>query len=574
MAVLRGNSLGLSGDLALLPATSFIAFDAMALTQAKILWVRDGVDEQHILRECGFAIPLPGDSGSAYGANSKTFYADRYGGQGLGYNGGGARCGAAGAFQLKGIGQNALGASKSGYFHSYGGATLFEVILETLWGEICQMALPFGGALTHAAIDTGTKAPIKFPKEGGPTHTVRALAVRDASLRPAHFMRAIYFRGDALGNGAVLDGERTRSAIFGLSEILNGLFNLLPKGELPPHQRPTKENVELLISEMLRRHAMQLACARARRIMHGSLTSSNITVNGGWIDYGSISTVSDYGPVHIPRGAPHFMKEEALIHETLNDLSFYLNKYLGFQLAGSKLSSEVLWEKFEVEFRHHQVIEFLVLIGMPRRFATEHIASAACVEMYRLISKVVARNQSAPFTILSSDNNMVQTMPPAFGRYPLNPLIRAVVCAQNLVEAMEVARHVLPDAVLADDFAAAYYKLILLLSSTYQQDINGSYVEAARVNSLRLNTDCLQLYRTILYPRIEGIVEANEDVNDFVKGLLGVATAHLADCDIGLPLKIQGRCISYEEGYFVHGVRCKFSKAGELAASVAEWCSA
>lgn len=116
--------------------------------------------------------------------------------------------------------------------------------------------------------------------------------------------------------------------------------------------------------------------------------------------------------------------------------------------------------------------------------------------------------------------------------------------------------------------------LIQLLGSTNQQGIDGSYVEVARVNALRLNTDCPQLYRTILYPRIEDIVEANGNFDDLVKGLLGVATAHLADCDIGLPLEVPGRLISYEQGYFVDGVRCKFSKAGKLAASVAEWCSA
>jgi hypothetical protein len=516
---------------------------------------------------------MVGDSEHAYCSTTRTFYADRYGGQGLGYNGGGARCGAFGGMQLKGIGQNALAASKSGYFHSYGGATLFEVILEVLWGEVCQMALPFGGSLTYAAILTGTSAPIKFPKDDGPTQTKRAIAVRDASLRPAHFMRAIYFRGDGLGAGAVLDGERTKNAINGIAEILGDLFKLPPVGEMSRDQLTTKGCVELLISEMLRRHAKQLACARAKRIMHGSLTSSNIRVNGGWIDYGSISTVSDYGPVHIPRGAPHFMKEEALIQETVSDLCFYLNKYLGLQSTESKLNPEALWGKFEIEFRHHQAIEFLVLMGMPRRFVTEHFASDACVEMYRLIAKVIARNQSSPFTILSSDNNVVQNMPSSFGSYPLNRVIRAVVSSENLSEAVIAARDVLPDAAMATDFAAAYYDLLQFLGSTFQQGLLGSYVQAARVNSLRLNTDCPQLYRTILYPRIEEVVATNGDFNELLKDLLCVATAHLADCDLELPLKFQGRLVTYENGYFVHGIRPKFDTVRELAASVAEWCT-
>jgi len=139
---------------------------------------------------------------------------------------------------------------------------------------------------------------------------------------------------------------------------------------------------------------------------------------------------------------------------------------------------------------------------------------------------------------------------------------------------MVAARGVLPDAPLADNFATAYYELLRLLRATHQQGIDGSYVEAARVNAMRLNTDCHQLYRTVLYPRIEAIVESNGDIAELVKSLLGVATSHLADCDIGLPLEFQGCRISYEAGYFVGAVRRKFSKTGELATSVAEWCSA
>ena len=69
-------------------------------------------------------------------------------------------------------------------------------------------------------------------------------------------------------------------------------------------------------------------------------------------------------------------------------------------------------------------------------------------------------------------------------------------------------------------------------------------------------------------------MESNGDIAELVKSLLGVATSHLADCDIGLPLEFQGCRISYEEGYFVGAVRRKFNKAGELAASVTECCSA
>ncbi|WP_155290731.1 hypothetical protein [Pseudomonas chlororaphis] len=125
-------------------------------------------------------------------ADKKTFFAERYGGDGILTNGGGGRCGFDGDFQLKGIGPNQLVGVRQpdtyGNSHGNGFLSLNIAIYESIWAEIINIALPYGAVRTVAIIDLETDF-----EEPDQTHP-RGLLVRIPAVRPAHFIRAIYFK--------------------------------------------------------------------------------------------------------------------------------------------------------------------------------------------------------------------------------------------------------------------------------------------------------------------------------------------------------------------------------------------
>ena len=176
-----------------LPPECFVPFYANKARLPTIIWRNPELPGLSLEHHAYFA-PLADDELGSYETTTRSFLGERYGGDGLGANGGGVRCGLAGGVQVKGIGKNALAGSGTNFFHAYGGATLNEAILEAIWGEVCHLALPFGGVRALGILGTGTRVPLRYPKAGEDTTTARALLVRESPLRPAHYMRAIFLR--------------------------------------------------------------------------------------------------------------------------------------------------------------------------------------------------------------------------------------------------------------------------------------------------------------------------------------------------------------------------------------------
>jgi hypothetical protein len=80
--------------------------------------------------------------------SSNTFYAERYGGIGIGTNGGGARCGYYKSYQIKGVGRTPLVGKDCETWHSYGGLSLFDAIYEAIYSKILNNVLPKGAVNT------------------------------------------------------------------------------------------------------------------------------------------------------------------------------------------------------------------------------------------------------------------------------------------------------------------------------------------------------------------------------------------------------------------------------------------
>src|SRR6201999_699159 len=102
-----------------------------------------------------------------------------------------------------------------------------------------------------------------------------------------------------------------------------------------------------------------------KRLMHGSLTASNIGFDGSWLDFGSMSAVSDYGRLILPRGAPDFLNEERTIYQALRDLVFYINKYIDAGARSKPLAADKYCSVLKDALSAHEDLEFEKLTGLP-----------------------------------------------------------------------------------------------------------------------------------------------------------------------------------------------------------------
>ena len=240
--------------------------------------------KKQILNSLAYAVPSENSPRSAFDRKkTKIFYADRYGGFGIGLNWGSGRSASAGAFQLKGIGITPLLAANPGHGHSNGAVSLDEGIREAVWGEVNQ-ELPFGGNRVIAIIDKGTKTTDKY---GELQRDV--LIVRECAIRPAHFLAAEASEA-AADKWPITEKERITYNSYLLVEALPHPVDGAPF-------ESTREAAGLL--EYTRRVARQYAAAVALKLFHGATSPSNIEFSGRFVDYGVQTALSGYGHVTV-----------------------------------------------------------------------------------------------------------------------------------------------------------------------------------------------------------------------------------------------------------------------------------
>jgi hypothetical protein len=298
-----------------------VPFLMQALPRARTVLVNETLpydgDRAALLQRFAWAVP---PSGVDTGALTRVFFADRYGGVGVHRNGGGARCASDGAWQIKGIGLNPLaGIQNDGSISRPGTATLSECLVEALWSEIFHQALPYGSTRICTVIQTGERD----EHAERPVDRVLGTAVREAAWRPAHFLRAPEFRPTPEA-AAYLPGdtERVRGAIAVLDRQLP-----VPEGyshdvwmALTPLDR-----LRVGLDEMVRRIAEQIAASVAKRLMHGTLTVSNVCLDGRWIDFASASALP--GWAENVKGLIPLMDEYTALLRPFATLCFYIGKY-------------------------------------------------------------------------------------------------------------------------------------------------------------------------------------------------------------------------------------------------------
>jgi hypothetical protein len=268
-------------------------------------------------------------------SDSKTLIAERYGGGEIGTNGGGGRCGNNAQYQLKGVGPNCMVGDHHDVMHKYGGLDAPLAIIETIYTNLFSKLLPLGAVKIHGLIYTGAKTAIYH-------HSANKcwgiIMVREKCIRPAHFMRAAHFKPQAeYKDKLVGDVARVRSI----------------NKRLSTHFKDNNQFI-LFLGKFLQDCANQFSFARATRVMHGTLSPSNISIDGRWLDLPITSMLS--GGVNYSLTSQFYSEHQAPLTYAIELLHSY-SKYNKLQLNPAPLI-HYYNEQFHAYFRHH--IEFVL----------------------------------------------------------------------------------------------------------------------------------------------------------------------------------------------------------------------
>ncbi|HGM4725599.1 TPA: MchC protein [Serratia marcescens] len=304
------------------------------------------------------------DDGTPRLNDEKVFFAERYGGGAISRNGGGARCGFDGRWQVKGIGANAL--VGQGAKHVDGELTMTGAVLEALWGNVMAKLLPYGAVPNKAILLTDSPIAALSPASARSPHNRKALLVREPVVRPAHFCRAPYYHPhDAM--------QRQPSDIQRVEKLIVAALSFLPRpSEFDAASWLALSQEEQAFNglcELARRLATQIAYCRTRHLV--MMTSpSNCDMTGRLLDFHGVRSVfpaerRDPGRSYIQHNK---LNEDApLLLTGVQDLAFYLAKYQ-FGQAFLAAAQQGIGATFNMAYRRTCLLDNLCMAGFDYAF--------------------------------------------------------------------------------------------------------------------------------------------------------------------------------------------------------------
>ena len=501
--------------------TAVVPFEVHRVARARIV-LRDPAllpgGDAELLDRFGWAVPAPGDPPGMFDERARTLDAERYGGEGLGFHGGGVRVGTDGDHQIKGIGRNPLAGEDSLPDYSHGGMSLFEAIQEAIWGEVFHHALPFGAVRSPAVLATSSPCwwvidrwgvELLRGRYGDDAYLPRGLLVREASVRPAHFERAMMHRPPAaLAASLPHDAERVRAAIRALPALLP-----LPDGaeDLDPVER-----LQIGALEMARRFAEQGAAAKSKRLLHGNVSPSNLCLDGRWIDFGSVTALPGWGDVG---GYGPFWDDREPYVNIFTTLAVNLRKY--FPAGGAALPErDALIDEYVRVHARSLERRFVALTGIPFELLDGEEGRAERTELWRTLQLIASSGHRDPFEGHPDDES-------AFGRYRLGAILLAAArWAGTPALDGQLAPHLASQS-LRERFVAAYAPVM----ARAERDAGARGVSPAALrrlcvmNAAKGARTVRLLYRAHMVKHTEAMVLAHRDLDD----LRAAAQAWLED---------------------------------------------
>jgi hypothetical protein len=301
-------------------------------------------------------------------------------------------------------------------------------------------------------------------------------------------MRAVGFKPTELMLKYPSDTQRCREVIADTADQLS----------------KSGSSVGELLSEHARRIATQAACARSKRLIHGNISASNIALDGRWIDFDSITALSDFG--RLIMGAfdlSDFWSEFRDHINPLKDLCFYMQKYSGRSTARDDILNE-----FVATYQEKLSEFFLNLTGIPATTLLE-VPKMLKHELFKSMMEVLSSGNEASFYYSAKHT---WEMPEVMGDYHL-PTILQLIAICETVECAEttLAPHLKNDRI-RKKFIASYWKLKSAADALLLQRIGNDCQPARLLNCGRVNSNARFLYRRDLDNAIRSVIETNDDL--------------------------------------------------------------
>lgn len=339
---------------------SFVEYECFKLKGTEVVWINDRyLDENNInrndiensiLENYSYVTKSYAEDEYLDMNDKKTFLTDRYGNQGDAGNGGSARCGINGNFQIKGNGVNPLVSINVDEGHSSGKLPLSEAISESIWSEICNKELPFG-ALRIIAIIKTQQTITTANTFGDIVEQPCAIIIRELALRPAHYEPANHF-----WPRQSFSNLRNSTHLY-VKDSVRMLENKVERSFIDD-----ENPIYSYLKNFLKKFATQIAVSRVKGIPHGSLTSSNISLDGRFLDLGTISAIDDFSNVVLTTGLGATWHDHYGISEWLWNFFYHLDR--NSQEGISKDRKESLIKLFNDELEKQENIHTAIESGV------------------------------------------------------------------------------------------------------------------------------------------------------------------------------------------------------------------
>ncbi|QEI12066.1 hypothetical protein [Cellvibrio japonicus] len=324
---------------------NYVDFNCSKVTSAQVLWINKNsitdkfdkeFDEKLFLDQFGYAVV-----GNRYYdeivfdiSNKKYLQAERYGGLGVGINAGGARCGNLNGVQIKGVGKNILAGESNDEWYSYGGLNLVDAIYEAIYSTLLNRIMPLGTVAIHGVILLGEKTAMLPGLDHLPIDQRRgygALLVRDICIRPAHFLKASSSR-ISIPNDIISEEARVRRVNRNFYKTFTSVSGYIKS-----------------MGQLLFNYANQFAFSRMARLSHGSISPSNISIDGRWLD---LTNTTFLGGGHNIGGKSSFYSEPDEVIDFFCEMVYTFSKYNKLKLNVNILTN-YFFEQFDSFLRAH-----------------------------------------------------------------------------------------------------------------------------------------------------------------------------------------------------------------------------
>lgn len=313
--------------------------------------------------------------------NKKILQAERYGGVGVGGNGGGVRCGNTDKFQLKGIGINPLLGDHDDYNHSTGNYSLSEAVSEVINSQVYGQILPVGVAQAYGLVSIGKS---RFKGDPYGHRLDLAIMAREICVRPAHFLPQPFFKPFARYKSILMDDvARVRSVNKALAKKFEN------------------NNVFIMyLGKYLSASANQLAFAKVFRIAHGAYSPSNVCFDGRWLDLTNMSMVPAGTNYAAAKDTVPFLAEPQEPIKVVQQVVYNYSKYNFTDLNIVPLVN-YYYEQFNAYFLHY----LIGLFGLDCRLLGHEVALVERQVIAKYITKAIDGDRQVTVAFPSDAGN-------------------------------------------------------------------------------------------------------------------------------------------------------------------------